>query len=77
MVTYIIEDPFVRAIFAKEGDCIYLVTVLDPVYHKEESGPVVMNCFLGSYLIWKRLDKSGWVGGFESESRPDLGPRGK
>ena len=23
------------------------------------------------------MDKSGWVGGFESESRPDLGPRGK
>ena len=23
------------------------------------------------------MDKSGWVGGFESESRPDLGPTGK
>ena len=46
-VAYSIENPFVRAIFAKDGDCIYLATVLDPVYHKEESGPVVMYCLLG------------------------------
>ena len=46
-VTYRVENPFVRAIFAKEGDCVCLATVLDPVYHKEESGPVMMYCFLG------------------------------
>ena len=45
--TYSIEDSFVRAIFAKEGDCIFLVTVLDPVYHKGESGLVMMYCLLG------------------------------
>ena len=51
-MTYSIENPFVHAIFAKEGDCVYLATVLDPVYHKEESGPVAMYCFLGllSYM---------------------------
>ena len=45
--TYSVEDPFVRAIFAKEGDCVFLMTVLDLVYHKEESGPVVVYCLLG------------------------------
>ena len=45
--TYSVEDPFVRAIFAKEGDCVFLVIVLDPVYHKEESGLVMMYCLLG------------------------------
>ena len=28
-------------------------------------------------MIWEGLGISGWVGGFESKSRPDLGPRGK
>ena len=45
--TYSVENPFVRSIFAKEGDCVCLATVLDPVYHKEESGLVVVYCFLG------------------------------
>ena len=35
--TYSIENLFVRAIFAKEGDCLCFVTVLDPVYHKEDT----------------------------------------
>ena len=45
--TYSVEDPFVHAIVAEEGDCVFLATVLVLVYHKEESGPVMMYCLLG------------------------------
>ena len=45
--TYGVEDSLVCAIVAKERNCIFLATVLDLVYHKEESGPIVMYCLLG------------------------------
>ena len=45
--TYGIEDPLVRAIVAKEQNCVFLATVLDLVHYKEESGPIVMYCLLG------------------------------
>lgn len=37
MVTYRVEDSLVRAIVAKERNCIFLATVLDLVHYKEES----------------------------------------
>ena len=62
-VTYGIEDSLVRAIVAKERNCVFLATVLDLVHYKEESGPIVMYCLLG------RLPNVGkivciWVGGW-------------
>ena len=45
--TYGVEDSLVRAIVAKERNCIFLAAVLDPVNYKEESGPVMMYCLLG------------------------------
>ena len=61
--TYGVEDSLVRAIVAKEQNCIFLATVLDLVHYKEESGPIVMYCLLG------RLPNVGkivciWVGGW-------------
>ena len=63
MATYGVEDSLVRAIVAKERNCIFLATVLDLVHYKEESGPIVMYCLLG------RLPNVGkivgiWVGGW-------------
>ena len=55
-VTYSIEDPFVRAIFAKEGDCVFLATFLDLVYHKEESGLVMMYCLLGLLSDMRKIE---------------------
>ena len=37
--TYGVEDSLVRAIVAKEQNCVFLATVLDLVHYKEESGP--------------------------------------
>ena len=45
--TYGVEDSLVRAIIAEERNCVFLATVLDSICHKEESGPVMMYCFLG------------------------------
>ena len=45
--TYGVEDSLVRAIFAKECDCVFLATVLGLAHYKEESGPEVMYCLLG------------------------------
>ena len=60
---YGIEDSLVRAIVAKERNCIFLAAVLDLVHYKEESDPIVMYCLLG------RLPNVGkivciWVGGW-------------
>ena len=63
MTTYGVEDSLVRAVVAKERNCVFLATVLDLVHYKEESGPIVMYCLLG------RLPNVGkivriWVGGW-------------
>ena len=45
--TYGVEDSLVRAIVAKERNCVFLATVLDLVHYKEQSGPIVMYYLLG------------------------------
>ena len=47
MTTYGIKDSLVRAITAKDRNCVSLAAVLFPVHNQEESGPVVMYCFFG------------------------------
>ena len=47
MATYGVEDSLVRAVFAKEQNCVFLATVLDLIHYKEEFGPIVMYCLLG------------------------------
>ena len=56
--TYGVEDSRVRAIVAKDQNCVFLPTVLDLVHYKEESVPIV-----------RRLPNVGnivciWVGGW-------------
>ena len=62
MVTYGVEDSLVRAIVAKEQNCVFLATVLDLVHYKEESGPIVMYCLLGSLPNVGKII-CNWVGG--------------
>ena len=45
--TYGVEVSLVRAIFAKELNCVFLATILDLAHYKEESDPIVMYCLLG------------------------------
>src|SRR4051812_17375229 len=45
--TYGVKDSLVRAIIAEKLDSVFLATVLDLVHYKEESGPIMMYCFLG------------------------------
>ena len=40
-----VQDSPVRAIVAKDRDCVFLSAVLYPVHDQEESGPVMMYCF--------------------------------
>ena len=42
-----VQDSPVRAIIAKNRDCVFLSAVLYPVHNQEESGPVAMYCFSG------------------------------
>ena len=60
--TYGVEDSLVRAIVAKEQNCVFLVTVLDLVHYKEESGPIVMYCLLGLLSNVGKITCI-WVGG--------------
>ena len=61
--TYGVENSLVRAIFAKERDCVFLVTVLNLAHYKEESSPEVMYCLLG---LLSNVGKIAciWVGGW-------------
>ena len=61
--TYGVEDPLVRAIVTKERNCVFLTTVLNLVHRKEESGPVVMYCFLGLLPDVGKIAYV-WVGGW-------------
>ena len=45
--TYGIHDSLVRAIIAENRDCTFLMAVLYTVHNQEESGPVMMYCFIG------------------------------
>ena len=60
--TYGVEDSLVRAIAAKEQNCVFLATVLDLVHYKEESGPIVMYCLLGLLSNVGKITYV-WVGG--------------
>ena len=60
--TYGVEDSLVRAIVAKEQNCVFLATVLDLVHYKEESGPIVMYCLLGLLSNVGKITYI-WVGG--------------
>ena len=42
-----VEDSLVRAIIAKDWDCVFLVAVLYPIHNQEEPCPVMMYCFFG------------------------------
>ena len=61
--SYGVEDSLVRAIVAKERDCVFLATVPDPVHYKEESGPIVMYCLLGLLPNVGKIIYI-WVGGW-------------
>ena len=59
-----VDDPLVRAIAAKERNCIFLATVLDLVHYKEESGPIVMYYFMGLLPDVGKIVYV-WVGGWK------------
>ena len=44
---YGVHNSLVRAIIAKNRNCAFLMAVLYPVHNQEESGPVMMYCFIG------------------------------
>ena len=60
--TYSINESFVHAVSAEKRDYVLLVAVLDLVYHKEESGLVVMYCLLGLLSDVGKI-VCIWVGG--------------
>ena len=45
--TYGIYDSLIRAIVAKNSNRAFFTAVLYPVHNQEESGPVMMYCFIG------------------------------
>ena len=49
MATYGVKDSLVRAVIAEKWDCVLLTAVLNLVHHKEESGPIMMYCFMGLF----------------------------
>ena len=61
--TYGVEDSLVCAIVAKERNCVFLAIVLDLVHHKEESGPIMMYCFMGLLPDVGKIVYV-WVGGW-------------
>ena len=61
-MAYGIKNSLVRAISAKQRDCVFLATVLNLVHYKEESGPTVMYCLLGLLSNVGKITYV-WVGG--------------
>ena len=61
--TYGVEDSLVRAIVAKERNCVFLATVLDLGHYKEESGPIVVYYLLGLLSNVGKIVYI-WVGGW-------------
>ena len=47
-----VQASLIHAIVAENRNCVFLTAVLYPVHNQEESGPVMMYCFIGllSYL---------------------------
>ena len=62
-MTYGVEDSLVRAIVAKERNCVFLAAVLNLIHHKEESGPIMMYCFMGLLPDVGKIAYV-WVGGW-------------
>ena len=50
---YGVHNSLLRAIIAKNRDCAFLMAVLYPVHNQEESGPVMMYCFIGLFAVFE------------------------
>ena len=62
-MTYGVEDSLVRAIIAEYRDRVFVSAIFNLVFNKEESGPIVMYCFLGLLPDVGKIVYI-WVGGW-------------